>query len=76
MNNWLRLFSGCGGADGGPRGTCRQNLGTNGGAWALETYAGPYAVCGDTFLNECGTACNIIMNIIMKIGTFPLSIDR
>ena len=76
MNNWRRLFSGCGGADGGPRGTCRQNLGADGGAWALETYDGPGTGHGDTILNECGTVCNMIMNILIRNGTFPLYIDR
>ena len=75
MNDWLRLFSGCGGVGGGPRGTCRQNLGTIGGAWALETYARPNAVYGDTILNECGNACKMTMNIIIKIGTLLLSFD-
>ena len=50
-NNWLRLFSGYGGTDGGPRGTGTQSLGTNGGAWTLETYVGPFTVCGGTILN-------------------------
>ena len=44
-------FSEYGGTDGGPRGTRTQSLCTDGGARTMETYAGPFAVCGNTILN-------------------------
>ena len=75
----LQRSIGCGsfpGAEvlaGAPRGTCRKNIGTNGGAWTLETYAGPNASNGNTILNECGNTCKMTMNIKIMIETLPLS---